>query len=93
MLGYEGITITGLRRVAGLIEGHAEQMGLMLTHRNRAAHRRKPCAFHWLDSNWCWIGGLFVMAVRMVLGETRGVRPKGRKKRTPLPMISPFTYS
>jgi hypothetical protein len=80
MMGYEGITTGALHEVGNLIEGIAEQRGIRLTHRNRAAHRRKPCAFHWFDENWPAIWDLYVATVRQLLGKTRGVKPKGRRK-------------
>jgi hypothetical protein len=38
-----------------------------------------------LDENWASIEEFFRSAVREVLGDTSGVKPKGRKKRLTAP--------
>jgi hypothetical protein len=82
-MGYEGIILGALYRVLEMVERDAKLAGIRgrLTPRNRAAHRRKPCAFHWLDENWFWIGESYKAAVRCVLGETSGVKPRGRRRK------------
>jgi hypothetical protein len=74
-LGYEGIVLRSLWQVLKKVEAGAE----LLTHRNRAARRRKPCAFHWLDENWPVVKEIYKAAVQEVLGNTSGRKPRGRK--------------
>jgi hypothetical protein len=80
-LGYQGIVLESLWKVLEKIEEGVAKRGIvqLLTHRNRAAHRRKPCAFHWLDENWCLVEEIYKAAVREVLGDTSGLKPRGRK--------------
>jgi hypothetical protein len=83
-IGYEGITTDALWKVLDIVERDAKRCGVTkkITRRNRAAHRRKPCAFHWLDENWIWVQGICEKAFRQVLGETSGVRQRGRKSKS-----------
>jgi hypothetical protein len=52
LLGYHGINIHELVHVRNIIENFLGRTGIRLTGRNRAAPRRKPNAFHWIDENW-----------------------------------------
>jgi hypothetical protein len=80
LLGYAGITLMDLDRVSNIVNAEARKLGISLTVRNRAAHRRKPCVFHWLDVNWEHIRGFYINAVVMVLGRTSGVKKRGPRK-------------
>jgi hypothetical protein len=80
-LGYEGISLLNLTRVADMIAFETKSRGIEISYRSRAARRRKPCAFHWLDENWASIEELFRLALREVLGDTSGVKPRGRKRK------------
>jgi hypothetical protein len=84
-LGYEGIAIGPLRDVIDKVHEGAQKRGIaeLLTHRNRMGRRRKPCAFHWLDENWCLVEEIFKIAVQEVLGNTSGVKRRGRPKLQP----------
>jgi hypothetical protein len=83
-MGYHGISLHDICRVSGIIELRAAKSEICLTRRNRAAHRRKPCVFHWLDENFPRISALYILVVREVLGNTSGVKPRGRKKKVKL---------
>jgi hypothetical protein len=81
-LGYEGIIQGSLWKVMDKVQECAVKTGIAmsLTRRNRMARRRKPCAFHWLDENWCLLEEIFKTAVQEVLGDTSGLNPRGRPK-------------
>jgi hypothetical protein len=78
-LGYKGISLDNLCHVGNIVELEAERRALELEQRNRAAHRRKSCAFHWLDANWSHIRGIYESALNAVLGGGTGTKPRGRK--------------
>jgi hypothetical protein len=80
-LGYEGISLASLARVGDMISSEARTSGIEISYRSRAARRRKPCAFHWVDENWDSVEGIFRSAIREVLGDTTGVKKKGRKRK------------
>jgi hypothetical protein len=79
--GYPGISFADLVRVAQIIERDATERHIHLTHRNRAAHRRKPCAVHWFDQNWFTIKEMYEHALPTVLGPSEAVRLEPRKAR------------
>jgi hypothetical protein len=72
--GYSGISFANLVRVAQTIETDATERHIRLTHRNLAAHRRQPCAFHWFDQNWFTIKEMYEYVLLTVLGPSEGVR-------------------
>jgi hypothetical protein len=80
LFGYDGITLSDLCRVSVIIQTQAREKGIVLTSRNRAACRRKPCIFHWLDENWNRIRDFYRNAVFTILGTTNGTRKRGPKK-------------
>lgn len=51
-LGYRFIRREEIVRLCGKIEYLLLSQDKAMTERNRAARRRKPNAFHWLDENW-----------------------------------------
>jgi hypothetical protein len=79
-LGYHGISLLDIIRVCAIIETTLLQRNIRLTYRNRAARRRKPCAFHWIDENWPYARNIYPVALHMVLGSTSGSRKRGPKK-------------
>jgi hypothetical protein len=80
LLGYTGISLQDLARVQRFIQIEAGSRGIVLSPRNRAARRRKPCGFHWLDENMRAIGReLFRRALISVLGHTTGTKKRGPK--------------
>jgi hypothetical protein len=75
LLGYSGIHLSDLVRLGNVLEQSMEAQGTTLTPRNRAAHRRMPNAFHWLDENLAVIPvALYDRAVVGVLGTVRVMR-------------------
>jgi hypothetical protein len=85
-LGYNGISLVNIRKVSDIVQNNADENEIELTRRNRSAHRRKPCAFHWFDENWDSIALFYEAALKEVLGETTGVLKRGRKpKPKPIP--------
>jgi hypothetical protein len=80
-LGYKGIVLEALCEVLDKVEDQAREDGILLTPRNRAARRRKPCAFHWFDENWSLVEKIYTTTVREVLGETSGLKRRGRRKK------------
>jgi hypothetical protein len=73
--------MTDLVRVSNIVDNITHKLNIKLSLRNRAADRRKPNAFHWLDENWMQIGTqIFDGAVVTMLGHTRGVKKPGPKK-------------
>jgi hypothetical protein len=80
MLGYNGITLQDLVRVQQVLQIEAQSRGIVLSGRNRAAQRRKPCGFHWIDENMHLIGRqMFEGAVFSVLGWKVGTKKRGPK--------------
>jgi hypothetical protein len=81
-IGYKGIVLRSLWKVMDKVHEGAMKRGIaeLLTHRNRITRRRKPCAFHWLDENWCLLEEIFKTAVHEVLGDTTGLKRRGRPK-------------
>jgi hypothetical protein len=81
-IGYKGIALGPLGKVMDKVHEGAVKRGIAerLTHRNRMARRRKPCAFHWLDENWRFVEEIFKTAVQEVLGDTSGLKRRGRPK-------------
>jgi hypothetical protein len=79
-IGYKGIAPGSLWKVMDKVHEGAMKRGIaeLLTTRNRMARRRRPCAFHWFDENWCLVEEIFKTAVQEVLGNTSGVKPRGR---------------
>jgi hypothetical protein len=89
-LGYQGIVLGALWKVMDKVQDAAEEHEIagLLTHRNRTARRRKPCAFHWLDENWSYLEDIFKTAVQEVLRDTTGLKRRGRPKRAKWPAYS-----
>jgi hypothetical protein len=58
-LGRDGIRLVQVVALCNSLEERARTEGQSLTHRNRWAKRRKPCAFHWIDENWKDISSYF----------------------------------
>jgi hypothetical protein len=56
IMGYDHITLDQVALIGKVIRRSLRQIGIFLTPRNRPARRRKPNAFHWLDSNMATIG-------------------------------------
>jgi hypothetical protein len=63
-----------------MIEQKARKMDRVLSERNRAAHRHRPNAFHWLNKNWLIISDLYRQAVVTVIGAIIGMKKKDSKK-------------
>jgi hypothetical protein len=77
MLGFMSISVPDLVRVGNIIENFLEHHAIPLSPRNRAARRRKPNAFHWIDENWTripWL--LFDRAITAVLTKTETRRKR-----------------
>jgi hypothetical protein len=51
-LGYKFIRLEEIVHLSSKIEDVLLSQDKAMTERNRAARRRKPNAFHWLDENW-----------------------------------------
>jgi hypothetical protein len=80
LLGFLEISIRDLILVGNIIENYLEDQGVRLSRRNRAAHRRKPNAFHWIDENWTRIpAGLYDNALFTVLSGGNPNQKQGRK--------------
>jgi hypothetical protein len=92
-LGYKGIALGALCTVLDRVEDQAREDGISLTPRNRAARRRKPCAFHWFDENWSLVEDTYTIAVREVLGETSGIKRRGRRRKIAGQQFSDFLTS
>jgi hypothetical protein len=72
-LGFQKVTLTEVVRICNLIENFMRFTNRRMTERNRAARRRTPCAFHWLDANLPLIGMLFFdNTVMSVMGGKAG---------------------
>jgi hypothetical protein len=75
LLGFSQISLQKILHIGGLIEDLAQTRGVTITQRNRAARRRKPNAFHWLDENFHAIRpSVYDQAVLAVLGNASGPR-------------------
>jgi hypothetical protein len=83
-LGYKGISLDNVRKAGDMIEQLAEENGIELLPRNRVAHRRKPCAFHWFDQNWPSIARFYESTLLEILGDSEGVKKRGRKPKPKL---------
>jgi hypothetical protein len=69
-LGFSRITFRDICRIGNALEEWCAVGQIPLTARNRAARRRKPNAFYWMDENWTRIQGqMYDMAVLSVLGR------------------------
>jgi hypothetical protein len=55
LLGHESFTLSDVVHLCSSMENMLLAQGRPITERNRAARRRKPNAFHWLDENWSQI--------------------------------------
>jgi hypothetical protein len=55
LLGFPRINVPELVHIGNILENFLRRHGIALTPRNRAARRRKPNAFHWIDENWASI--------------------------------------
>lgn len=80
MLGYEHFSLGDIVHICSVIERVSHAQGKRLTRRNRAARRRKPNAFHWLDANWDIIAAYaYDPAVIAVLGDPAARKAKHGK--------------
>jgi hypothetical protein len=69
VLGCELLTLSDIVHLCAMIESLCQARGKRMTQRNRAARRRKPNAFHWLDENWDVIAPyMYDPAVFAILG-------------------------
>jgi hypothetical protein len=69
-LGYLKVSLISVVKICNMIESAMTDAGVIISVRNRAAKRRMPCAFHWLDENWGVIGlQAFDIAAISVLGQ------------------------
>jgi hypothetical protein len=69
-MGYKSLTLTDIVHIGGKVENLLLAQERPVTERNRAARRRKPNAFHWIDENWPNIDSdMFEKAVLAVLGK------------------------
>jgi hypothetical protein len=79
-MGYRAISLVQIVRISRLIEEVLRRANVPVSQRNRAARRRKPNAFHWLDENWPFIRlipfGQIVMSVLGFPSFRRPVVPK-----------------
>jgi hypothetical protein len=79
VMGYEFFTLADVVRIGNIVEDQLLAKEKPITERNRAAHRRKPNAFHWLDENWPNITAeMFNNAVIAVLGDPSYPRVRRR---------------
>jgi hypothetical protein len=58
-LGYPNLSVTRLIQLSNKLEDILLFKNVPLTLRKRAAKRRKPNAYHWLDENWVQIEPIF----------------------------------
>jgi hypothetical protein len=80
LVGYEGFTLDDIVLLCNRVENLMLMHGRPTSDRNRAARRRKPNAFHWLDENWSEITPqLYDAAAFAVLGSP--AFPKARNRR------------
>jgi hypothetical protein len=74
------ISLADVVHISNLIENLLQVQRAPVTRRNRAARRRKPNAFHWLDENWGEITpAVYDPAVFAVLGTPAPSKAKQQK--------------
>jgi hypothetical protein len=79
VMGYQFFTLADIVHIGSRVEDLLLSMEKPMTERNRAARRRKPNAFHWLDENWPNISpDMFKIAVMAVLGDPSRQRIRRR---------------
>jgi hypothetical protein len=79
VMGYKFFTLGDVVRIGSHVEDLLLAKDTPMTERNRAARRRKPNAFHWLDENWANITPeMFKTAVVAVLGDPSSLRIRRR---------------
>jgi hypothetical protein len=70
VMGYRFCTLDDIVHIGSKVEDLLLAKDRPMTERNRAARRRKPNAFHWIDENWSNIDpDMFKIAVFAVLGD------------------------
>jgi hypothetical protein len=79
LFGYPGISLCDLVRIGNMIQNMSIARGLLLTPRNRAAKRRKPNAFHWIDENWKTITPMFYDQVVSLVLKNSSSKPRKLK--------------
>jgi hypothetical protein len=78
-LGYRKVGLAQIVQIRTFIENAFKRTGLQFRSRNRAARRRKPNAFHWIDANSPMVGmALLDAAVIKVMGKQP--QPRGSAK-------------
>jgi hypothetical protein len=69
MMGYPNASLVQIVRIGELVEEQLRTAQVHTSPRNRAARRRKPNAYHWLDEHWQWMGLIpFDQIITSVLG-------------------------
>jgi hypothetical protein len=71
-LGQANLPLSGVVKLATVVEHRVLELGCTTTPRTRAAKRRKPNAFYWFDENWYAIAPVFDECVRCATAHGRG---------------------
>jgi hypothetical protein len=78
-LGYRTISLVQIVRIGGFVENWLQAAHMPMSERNRAARRRKPNAFHWIDENWQWMR---LVPFDGIVMTVLGLAPFGRRGTT-----------
>jgi hypothetical protein len=75
-LGHRNVSLVQIVQIGGFIEEQLRAAYAPISQRNRAARRRKPNAFHWLDENWRCMG---LIPFDQIVIDILGIPPAGQQ--------------